>query len=267
MKRNRFFSRCFSAALLAVGMSSLTTAQAVTPDTPLLPHLMMDAAFVRESVDQVWHVRIAGVLPTPPGLYLIVYNERGDIVSHHAVPAGSYPAEAPFVLTVSADGVAQQYVIKILGSYQNCFGITLPMTDLPFEVYGGKGGGMYWVMPYPTRGELRRLAFQVNPGAGPVSFDGADQVIRVLDSTGAVIADNREATTPPTASKNASRVPLNLKATPGQTYWLDPGNCSQFGLAKGSATIFFAFTPEKWFYPSITWSLESRPWYEGLFKE
>jgi hypothetical protein len=239
------------AGWLLMGACGSLRAQAITAETSLSRHLVMAASFVRETQDQEWRLRITGRLPTPPGMYAIVYNEAGDLVCHGAIAAGDYSPETPFTLTVPKDGLAQQYVIKLLGVNANFDAVTLPMTDLPFEVYGGRGDSIF-VMPYPARGQIRRLAFQVNPGASNVLFFGAANM-SVLDTNGVVLADTR--------SDKAELAPKS-----GQTYWLDPGNANQITV-KGGEKIYFTFDPERWFYPSITWDLESRPWWKGLRKQ
>lgn len=239
---------------LLVGRGEDASAQAITVDTPLVRHLVMNATYVRETRDQAWRLRITGRLPTPPGMYAIIYNERGDLVFQGAIPVGDYSAEAPFVLEIPKDGLAQQYVIKLLGVNQNFDGVALPMTDLPFEVYAGRGNGIF-VMPYPKGGEIRRLAFQVNPGVTNITFFGGVRNLRVMDADGVVVADN-------TSDDNLKLVPQS-----GRTYWLDPGNANQIQTPKGTEKVFFTLNPEQWFFPSITWDLDSRPWWKGLFKE
>lgn len=238
--------------LLLTALSGRTLAQAAVPDKPLLRQLIMEAAYVREIHDQEWHIRVTCQLPTPPGLYVAVYNERGDLVHHGEIPAATYTPENPFILTIPRDGLAQQYVIKPLGVNADVSSVTLPITDLPFEVYGGKGNGIF-VMPYPGHGEIRRLAFQANPGVTNVTFFGGVRNMRVLNAKGDVVADN-------TAADN-----LVLAPQAGQTYWLDPGNANQIQTPKGTEKVYFTFNPEQWFSPSITWDLESRPWWKGLF--
>jgi hypothetical protein len=167
-------------------------------------------------------------------------------------------------MEVPADGAAQVYVIKLIGPNANCFGVALPMTDLPFEVYEGT-----FVMPYPTPGtkEIRRLAFQARPGVDKVAFTGAGNM-RVFDSKGQVVADNAPAggaQSPKSSRATPGEVQLTPK--PGQTYWLDPGNAHQFQTAKGSPKVHLTFDPQRWFHPEISWDLESRPWWKGIIKE
>ena len=249
MKCRRHRSLRTVAGLLMVGIAYRVVARPFRAEAPLVRHLRMAATYVREARDQAWHIRVTGTLPTPPGLYLIVYNERGDIVRHGEIPSGTYSPAAPFLLEVPADGVAQQYVIKLLGVNANLHGIVLPMTDLPFEVYEGT-----FVMPYPAGKEIRRLAFQANPGMKKVTFTGGVRNMRVLDAKGAVVADNRAADA------------LNFTPQPGRTYWLDPGNAHQFQNPKGAEKTYLTFDPQRWFSPTITWDLDSRPWWKGLIR-
>ena len=252
---------CAGFGLILAGTSGQAPAQIITPETPLVRHLALNATYVKEVKDQAWHIRMTDIVPTPPGLYVIVYNEKGEILKNGPVPSGTYTPEAPYVMDMPADGVAQQYVIKLLGVNANCNAVDLPMTDLPFEVYEGRGGSTF-VMPYPVRGELRRLAFQVKPGAEKISMMAGDQILRILDSQGAVVADNRPADGSTKATKE-----LTLTARAGETYWLDPVNANQFQTTKGSGKVYFTFDPQRWFYPAMTWELDSRPWMKGLFKE
>jgi hypothetical protein len=246
--------------LLVMGMGRPAPAQDIPSDKPLVRHLIMNATHVREARDQSWHLHVTGNLPTSPGLYVIVYNERGDVVHQGAIPAGTYSPEAPFLLEVPKDGLAQQYVIKLLGVNRNFEGITLPMTDLPFEVYEGRDGGTF-VMPYPASGEIRRLTFQASPGESNLALTAGNQVLRVLDSHGGLVADNR-----PADGSGKATNSLLLATQPGRVYWLDPGNANQFGTVKGTAKLYLAFDPERWFAPTTTWDLESRPWWKGLNK-
>jgi hypothetical protein len=255
LERNPSGRLLLGAGLLMLGMCGRAPAQAISPDTPRVRHLEMGATYVRESRDLAWHIRVTDRVPTPPGLYVVVYDEKGDILKHGEIPAGPYSPEAPFAMEIPADGLAQQYVIKLLGSYQNFSAVRLPMTDLPFEVYEGSRGGTTFGVPYGAGRETRRLAFQVKPGTQKVALTGGVNNMRFLDSQGVAIADNR------------ADGALTMSPKPGQTYWLDPGNARQVQTTKESAKIFLALDPERWFCPTVTWDLESRPWWKGLFRE
>jgi hypothetical protein len=255
--------------LLAAGLCGQARAQATTAGSQLVPHLGMNAAYVREARDQAWHIRITDKMPTSPGGYVIVYNERGDIVHHGEIPKGDYSAESPFVLTVPADGAAQQYVIKLLGVPATLGAITLPVSDLPFEVYDGveHHGSKLFSMPGAGRGEIVRYAFQVKPGVAKMTLVAAGPM-RILGPDGAVLAETTPApTTAPKGQKVApADVPLDLKALAGQIYWLDPLKSWKVETPKDSEKLYLTLDPAKWFSPTITWDLDSRPWWKGLFK-
>lgn len=253
--------RVVAAGLLAMAIPGGASAQTVSTETPLARHLEMDAAYVREVKDQAWHIRVTEEVRTPPGLYVVVYGEKGDIVRHGEIPARPYSAEAPFIMEIPADGAAQQYVIKILAPYQNYAGIHLPLTDLPLEVYRGSKGGTTFGIPYGEKGEIRRWAFQAAPGGERLTMTGAANMC-VLDTRGTVVAG---ATTGRAAGKAKPVGELSLTLTPGQGYWLDPGNARQVQTSKASGLLYLSAEPERWFYPAITWDLETRPWWKGLF--
>ncbi len=253
--------------LLMTGLGSEAAAQAVTPGAPLVRRLSINGLYVREARDQAWHIRIMVPMSIPPGGYVIVYNERGDIVHHGGIPTGAYSPAAPYVVTVPADGVAQQYVVKLQsaignGAGWNRFNGPLPMTDLPFEVYAGYGrwgaelglqGGTFNLFATGAAGEVKRIAFQVNPGVEKLSFKGGAD-LRILDDTGAVIGEKG------TNAALALAVPQ-----PGRVYWVDPGKANTFETAeKGPEKLYMTFDPERWFSPSLTWDMDSRPWYKGL---
>jgi hypothetical protein len=124
----------------------------------------------------------------------------------------------------------------------------------------------------------------VTPDVKEVTFTGGS--MRILDSRGNVVAaDSGPRSAAPTVNpKHRNDVPspaelaiaktkktgaLNqvvLTPQPGQTYWLDPGNANQFQTPKGSPTVYLTFEPERWFSPTVTWDLDTRPWWKGILR-
>lgn len=269
MRRKPMIVLTAIVGLLSTGLGSQASAQAVAPDAPLARRLTINALYVREAQDQAWHIRIMNGMPVLPGGYVVVYNESGDIAYHGEIPAGAHSPEAPFVVTVPADGAAQQYVVKLLSSKGvggwNRYNGPMPMTDLPFEVYAGYGGwgaeqtfqgGKFTIVTDARDREAKRIAFKVNPGVTNLTFAGAADM-RILDEAGVIVAEK---------GTNAALVLTAPQS--GRVYWVDPGSGNMFETAaKGPEKLYLTFDPDRWFSPSITWDLDSRPWWKGLFKQ
>lgn len=237
------------AGVAIVTLSMCATGRAA--DAPLTRSLMFDTCCVKETRDQEWHIRIVGTLPRGPGLFAMVFNEEGKRIVATPVPFGTYTEAKPFVLTVPADGAAQEYVIKLVGQQDNFTGIRLPMTDLPFEVYRGR----YFAIGYPTAaGQLRRVAFKLTPEA-KFAGRGHGGGFRILDATGTLLGDSAK----DGPKERGAFYELALKA--GETYWIDPPGTFYFETREPTC---LTFDPERWFAPSGKPDIEKLEWWKGL---
>lgn len=250
------------AALLLVLAPASRLAAADRPGSkPLTRQLQFSACYVKEDRDRAWQLRFTGDLPRGPGLYAIVYNEAGDAVLQTAIPYGRHTQEKPWIVEVPADGKAQQYVIKFLGQQDNFNGILLPLTDLPYEVYGDSS----YSFGYGTAaGQQRMVAFQVSSGA-PVHFNGYGDY-RILDEAGGIVVESKEKalkTGDPAKKGGAREVEVIVTGLqPGQTYWIDPYGLMYLGVR--DTRLYVTFEPGRWFEPKLEWTLQSRPWWKGL---
>lgn len=235
-------------------------------NVPLTRQLMMSSVYVKEARDQAWQVRIVGDLPRGPGIHLLVYNETGELLHRESVPFGSFPAERPHIITVPADGKAQQYAIKFLGQQDNLNGIIMPLTNLPYEVYGDSG---YMIAPPRTTGQRSLVAFQVTDTNPSPHFDGWRANYRILDSDGHVVADSKDRLLPmgdPAKKGDERHVEMIVTGlTPGKTYWIDPYEIAYINIRSGK--LYLTFDPERWFEPRLDWTLQDRPWWKGVVRD
>lgn len=242
-----------------------TFAADVEPQKPikekLTRQLMFSAAYLKQTTDGPWHVRIVGDLPRGPGICMLIYNEAGDFVKRADIPWGKHSDEEPFIVTMPADGKAQQYVIKMLGQQDNFNGIRLPLTNLPYEVYGDHS----FAFGNGFRGANQRLvAFQPNADGKPIHFSGWSDHYRILDAAGYSIADSKDLVLPE-GDERKTGGPRNYEMIttlePGKTYWIDPYRVMYLGVKH--TKLYLTFDPESWFEPNLSWTLESRPWWKG----
>jgi hypothetical protein len=246
------------AVLSQVALASVH-AQERLGDGPLTRLLQMNACYVKEDRDRAWQIRIVGNLPHGPGVYVIVYNEAGDIVHQSSAPYGAHPPEKPYLIEVPEDGKAQQYVIKLLGPQKNLKAISLPLTDLPHEVYGDTyfsfGGN-------PASGPRRIVGFQPPSNGQPIHFSGYKGDYRILDDTGQIIADSKDKVAVDSKGRNSQpAVTMVLPLPAGKTFWIEPYQLNSLSLLEGK--LYLTFDPQRWFEPKLAWTLDTRPWWKG----
>lgn len=250
-----------SLCRLACCVLFLTLTSSAKAAAPLARSLMADGYYVREVKDQEWHIRIAGTLPRQPGLYLIVLGAEGKRIFQGEVPSGTYTDDTPFVLTVPADGVTGDYVLKFIGQQDNLTGLRMPLTDLPFEVYGGINFAVgYGKGP----GQERKVAFKVPPGVTRVPMNGWRGDIRVLKADGSVLSDSKTDAVPEGApnrvfGKNYVEIQPTVEA--GQTYWIDPYGVLYVNFKE---PMYLTFDPARWFQPPATMDINKMKWWKGM---
>jgi len=262
MKKIRFIATIalVAAVLLCPAIAQCESSQ--SGNRRLTRQLMFSAVYVKEEVDRPWQLRVTGNLPRGPGLHVLIYNEAGNFLKRADAPWGIHHRNKPFTIDIPADGKAQQYVIKVLGQQDNLNGLQLPLTNLPFEVYGDRS----FAFGHGTAGkELRLVSFQPNVDGRPIHFSGWSAHYRILDATGNPFADSKDLklSDDDTRKKGGPRhyemiVPLK----PGKTYWIDPYQIMY--LKVHGANLYLTFDPMRWFEPNLTWTLESRPWWKGV---
>lgn len=235
-------------------------------DTALTRQLMMSAVYVKETSDRAWQVRIVGDLPRGPGIHLLVYNEAGELLHRESVPFGSFTAERPHIINVPSDGKAQQYAIKFLGQQDNLNGIIMPLTNLPYEVYGDSG---YMIGP-PRAAKQRSLAaFQVTAANPSPHFDGWRGNYRILDADGQIVADAKDKVLPmgdPARKGDERHVEMIVTGlTLGKTYWIEPYAAGYINILNGN--LYLTFDPKRWFEPKFDWTLQKRPWWKGVVRD
>ncbi len=250
-------------AALAVCFCCIARLNAAPQDPTIKPlltrQLQFQSCYVKEDADLAWKIRLSGNMPDGPGLFVIVYNETGDIVHRAAVPCGEHTAENPYVITIPADGKIQQYVVKLLGQEDNLRNLTLPLTDLSHEVYGD---GSWYSFGQGKSGDRRIVAFQAPADGSVMKFSGYKGDYRILDDLGAVVADSKDKVPLDPNGRNAQpKVKMDLTLPPGKTFWLEPYGVQYLA---SETNLYLTFNPERWFEPNLAWDLKSRPWWKGL---
>ena len=223
----------------------------------LVRTIMAEACYVRETTDQEWHIRIVGTLPLGPGFYAVIWNAAGKIILQGEIPSGTYAVDKPFVLTVPADGVAGEYVIKLIGPQDNFLANRMPMTDLPFEVYGGCG----FALGYGRQGEVRKVLFRVPEGTTNIVFGGWGEGYRILKADGGVLVDSEKDAVLDPNDRRKKTFEVHPNVTADETYWIDPYGIFYFGFKEPA---YLAFDPARWFAPAIKMDFNKIKWWKGL---
>jgi len=102
---------------------------------PRLPDA--SSIYVRKPEDRRWQIRFNGPIQVPPGIGVIVHDRQGVILVNTMAPAGDYSREAPYVITVPADGKVGDYRIVLTSHRENLSQQVTPITDFDLEVYAG----------------------------------------------------------------------------------------------------------------------------------
>lgn len=208
----------------------------------------VDGYYAREDKDREWHIRVTAPVKPACGIYLLVHDAGGKILLQQAIPEGSYSPAEPFTVTIPADGKTGDCKIIVLGSQMDFQSVLLPLTDLPFEVYGGRCFIFFDNLnPEPC--------FQVAPGVTNIVLLPQGNA-RVLKRDGTVVAE--------LARKNRldtkGRRVMDVVVSANTTYILEPAS----RYLKCDPPLFLARSPELWFFPDP--ALDKVKWWENAVK-
>jgi len=229
--------------LSALALAAVALAQDVKPARY---HVMCNGYYAREVKDQEWHLTLVGEIPSRSGAYVVVHDAHGKCLHHGAIPHGMYPPEKPYLVTVKPDGVTGDYKIIILGHQNDMLGLSVPFTDLPYEVYGG---GTMVVGPAANVKPFFKVAEDVTT----LKLGAYKGQLRVIGAAGNTVADTRDG-----AIKVKYDNTIEFEVVPGETYQLERESMYFSSYTPGA--FFLAFTPERWFKPSP--DLDSVKWWE-----
>ncbi len=211
----------------------------------LVKQMSAGGYYAREDRDQLWHIRISGELPRQPGVLILVLSAEGRLVHRAQIPSGVYPANKPYTIAVKPDGVTGDYLIKIVGHQHNLTGMLLPLTDLPYEVYGGSA----FAIGYGGPKQVRTVALRVPNDDKPVILSGWRANLRVRDQQGRVVVDSKTdlvAEGTPQRYWGSGYFEVHAPLQVQQTYWLEPYE-SLYIFFKEPA--YLTFEPRAWFLP------------------
>jgi len=208
--------------------------------------VMAGGYYAREAADREWHVKIVGEIPSLCGAYLVIHDAKGKSVFHGKVPHGKYPEDKPFVVTVKPDGITGDYKIVLCGNQDDLLGVQVPLTDLPFEVYGGTNFSL-------GHDADAKPWFKGPPGVSKIKLGAYKGQLKVLDKNGGVVADTRQ-------SKMVEKYDnvVEFPITPGESYQIIR-ETMYFRCATPN-TLFLCFDPARWFRPDE--ALDKVKWWE-----
>lgn len=218
-------------------------------------HLMVNAYYIRETVDQEWNINISGNTPSLCGIYIIVYDKEGKVIFNGPVPHGEYDKTKPFAIKIPKDGVTGDYKVKIIGNQEDYLGIGLPLSNLQ-EVYYANRMSM-------GHGKGNSVIFQTRPNEKEITLFAYKAHLVVKDPKGNMIADtsNEKVVKGTVLSKDKYDNNVTFKCEPGTDYLLQP-MAMYFGAKNG---FYVCLKPGTWFLPDS--KLEQINWWELELKK
>jgi hypothetical protein len=241
-------------ALFAMSLIFPVRSPAAPTEPEPLKRMMAQGYYFREPTDRAWTLKITGNIPSLPGAYLILHNAAGKVLYKGYLPYGEYSAAKPFIVNFPPDGMTGDYELHILGTQNDFLGIDLPMSDLPFEAYGGEWLSFNFAKtPVP---------FKARAGITVLGMRSYGSYLKVLDDQMQIIADARagiKLMTPADSNKNFYNTrdhPIEFPIDPDRYYWLT-GEMMYF---EPREPIFFATVPAKLFEPDA--KLDAVKWWE-----
>lgn len=231
--------------LLILGLST-PLAWAENEPQPPTRRILSEAVYLREPTDTHWQIRFTGKVPSLCGMYVVIHDAPGNVLYQGLVPHGSYSAREPFTISFKPDGKTGDYRVVFVGQQEDVLGIPQPVSDLPYEVYGGK-----W---FSLDGDKLPVYFKAPPGVSEMAMGAFKAELRILNSNAEVLADTRTGGKQvenekdknwPYFSRNEKFVEFPI--APDALYSVDAGSTMYF---KTRETVYLAFDPKKLFFPA-----------------
>ena len=235
-------SRCSVVAFVAV-LAPAVPGQGEPPPTSQQPrHMMARGYYFREPVDQDWEIRVIGQIPSLPGCYYILHDADGRLMLKRHVPHGVYTRAKPFVIRFPRDRKTGDYKLVVLGQQEDLLGPRMPISTLPYEVYG---------RTYFTAGHNdTALFFTVPEGVTKRNIRGYKGNIRVYEGD-KLVAD---------AKKDGKLAgydwSVDFPVEAGKFYWVER-KCFYFRSSDG---LLLVFDRKRWFVPDP--KLDDHQWWE-----
>jgi hypothetical protein len=157
---------------------------APTAPPPML-RIQANGIYLREATDAPWNLTLTGRIGSLCGAYLLVLDAAGKVVHQGVIPHGEYPAERPLRIPVPADGVAGDYLVKVIGYQDDVMGLAMPLSDLPLEVYGHHS--------FAVAHELKAVPvwFRLPAGQTKLTLGGYKGHLLLRDAQGKTVADSK----------------------------------------------------------------------------
>ena len=254
--KNRFYLSSLFLVIILMCMSPVYGQESKVSTHSIMAY----GKYAKESEDCDWSIRITGNVPSLCGAYILLHDVNGKIIHKGKIPHGEYAVDNPFVMDIKKDGVAGDYKIIIIGQQEDHLGINLPLTTLPFEVYGGTNFAL-------GRDEKSNPAFKVEKEKEVVvgAYKGH---LSILDEKNKAIIDTaKESKYAGTAGLDKHKAfrycnYVTLKAEPGKIYFVDDYKTFYF---KFKPAVYLTFEPEKWFNPDVR--LDEVKWWRKVMEK
>ena len=228
--------------LLCWTIYRVSAAEPVPAAAPKLLRIQANGIYLREATDGPWQLTLTGAIPSLCGAYILVLDAAGKVVHHGVVPHGEYPPDKPLRIPIAADGLAGDYLVKLIGYQDDVMGLAMPLSDLPLEVYGHHS--------FAIAHELKDVPiwFRLPPGQTTLTIGGYKGHLRVRDAQGKTVAESRldgYYAGEKYGQKYRFCHVMELELQPETPYQLFR-ECLYF---HSTEPLYLAFDPQRWFVP------------------
>jgi len=211
-------------------------------DQPNPQHMMAAGYYFREPTDREWHLTIVGKVPSLPGCYWILHDADGNQMLRTKISPGTYTHERPLRFNFPKDGRTGDYKLVVLGQQDDLLGPRMPLSDLPYECYGGT---------YFTAGHNDTPIYFRPPGnATELTASAHAGNVRIYDGQTRV-ADAIEQ-----GEKDRHRNVITFNVKPNTLYRVE----RQTFYFHFKPAVHLVFDPARWFEPNA--KLNEINWWE-----
>jgi hypothetical protein len=163
------------------------------------------------------------------------------VLKRHS-PHGTYPPDKPLVIPFAKDGRAGDYRLVITGQQDDMTGLQMPMSTLPYEVYGRT----YFAASHDNT----PIYFKAPRDVQSLNIAAYTGTIRVFQGDKLIVDAQKD------GKQDGRDWTVDFPVTPGETYHIDR-KCVYFRSTTG---LLFTFDPKTWFEPDP--ALDKINWWE-----
>lgn len=223
-------------------------------------NIFASGIYCKETRDEPWSIKLICNITSLSGIFVVVHDAESNVIFKSIVPRGKYPEDKPYIVNIPEDEKTGEYKIVMMGHQKDIGSVNMPVTNLKYEVYGGKQFAVKKTEPatkvflkVPAKTKMRFGGYKGHMAISEVSGD-IEKIIFDTEKIG-----KGEGRGFKSKSQASWYYRMDVELEPEKIYGVIRKSCFYFQSDKD---IFLVFTPEKWFYPSK--KLQDAKWWEKI---